>query len=312
MGNGGSKQSIDTTMLNTNLVSTMMENRMSCFSDLDLTNYFAVHANCSGEFTLTGLTQENQLSFEDADCSNTTTLTNDVETKIKAAIENDAKNKSDALQLPWSGGTDTAVKNYVQNFTKSTTEVTNFFQCMSNVNLKNAIELDIAAKGNCTLKDFKQSNVFKAALKCFNDGATDNSTRASLEAKVITSSKNDAKGALGFIADTIDSVFAPLGQFADVAKWGIVAAVIAGIIGAIVLVISKYRETKPTSTAPNQVVFDGRNNMQYGQPPQFKFKNFIAAKMTWEVFSKNQLNSIQQSKRKKYTSMSPSVFYSLG
>ena len=35
------------------------------------------------------------------------------------------------------------------------------------------------------------------------------------------------------------------------------------------------------------------------KPPMFKFKNFIAAKMTWKVFSKNQLNSIQQSKRKK-------------
>ena len=37
----------------------------------------------------------------------------------------------------------------------------------------------------------------------------------------------------------------------------------------------------------------------YVPSPSFKFKNFIAAKMTWEVFSKNQLNSIQQSKRKK-------------
>ena len=66
------------------------------------------------------------------------------------------------------------------------------------------------------------------------------------------------------------------------------------------------------NTHINKPLFGKGGRRETRRETDFKFKNFIAAKMTWEVFSKNQLNSIQQSKRKKYTTMSPSVFYSLG
>jgi hypothetical protein len=236
MGGSGSKQTITNKVLNTTLIESMVDNRQACLSNLDLSNAIYFTAKCGGDILIGDVVQTNTMKGK-ADCTQADSVAQDIQKNFKANLANEIGAKNNALTLPWSPGLDADINSLVANFTSNKTSIKNFMDCMSNITLKNNFRPYLNASGNCKVNSIKQTNYFDVAVACFAKSDFLNTFTEKMSTDIESKSKSESQGALSFISDVLDSALSPLNQFGSVAKWAIVAAVIASIIGAIVVIV---------------------------------------------------------------------------